>query len=127
MEFEDRLVIWAEQIVQEARDGLKRYQETGRTQMSNAIDVAKTTKSLRVFRNWLRYQKARVEFWEVRDINGKDIAERINEVIAQIERQTSGDATMNAVTRFLGYFRRALLAMDHFKQIPPATEGGERR
>jgi len=125
MQLEDQLVMWAEEIVRDARRGLKAHQDTGRTQASKAIDVAKMTDSLHVFRNWLRYQKAREEFWRVRDERGEDLALRLHEVIRRIEQISGGEETMKAVIRFLGYFRRALVAMDYLDQIPPATEGGE--
>jgi len=125
MSFEDRLVVWAEQIVNSAREGLKRHEDTGRSQASNAVDVAKTANSVRVFRNWLRYQKSREEFWQVNDTEGKDLAERVSEVVERIGRETSGDETMKAVVRFLGYFRRTLVAVDHLGQIPAATDKGE--
>jgi len=127
MRLEDKLVTWAEQIVRDMRDELKKHQDTGRTQASNAIDVAKAAQSVPVFFNWLRYQTAREDFWRVRDNNGKELALRIREAITQIERETEATETMSAVIRFLGYFRRALVALDYLDQIPPATEGGEKQ
>jgi 6-phosphofructokinase len=123
-DFEDNLVILAETIVRATRENLKQKADTGRTQVSNAISVANATESLLVFRNWLRYQKAREEFWRVSDPQREaDIAKRLEaalQEIAEIKKQAGAAETMRAVVRFLGYFRRALVAMDHFDQIPAA-------
>lgn len=146
MEFEDRLVILAEEIVEATRDSLKQKGDTGRTQVSNAINVATTTNSLFVFQNWLRYQaarEAREEFWRVSDPRHEaDIAKRINDALEEIKSKITaleemkskttsldelkskiiGAETMKAIVRFLGYFRRALVAIEYFDQIPAASK-----
>ncbi len=119
---EEQLVIWAEEIVANLQEQLRAHVDTGRTQASKAIEVAQATGSLLVFRNWLRYQRAREEFWKVGGDGGRDLAEWVHEAIGRIERETSGPDTMAAVTRFLGYFRRVLVAINHLQQIPPARE-----
>lgn len=136
MELEDRLVILAEEIVEATRDSLKQQGDTGRTQVSNAINVAITTNSLFVFQNWLRYQaarEAREEFWRVIAKRINDALEEIKNEITALEEMKSkttgleelkskiiGAETMKAIVRFLGYFRRALVAIEYFDQIPPA-------
>lgn len=122
---EDELVTRAEQIITAAYQGLKQMGEiTGRTQASNAIEVAKATNSQKVFQNWLRYQKSRESFWRIRlDGSQDDIARKVNEAVEHIASRTTGAETMRMVARFLGYFKRALVAIEHFDQIPAAKEG----
>lgn len=121
---EEKLVIRAEQIIESARDGLKRHVDTGRTQASNAIEVAKAANSIAVFRNWLRYQKSREEFWRIVEKgSGNDIASQINGVAEEIAQfKLNNEEKVKMLIRFLGYFRRALVAVEHFDQIKAANE-----
>jgi len=122
---EDKLVDAAEKIVLTAKDQLSGKAETGKTQASKAIEVAQEAKSLRVFRNWLRYQMAREDFWQTH-VESKFLAERIAEEVERIAGEAkSSEEALKAVIRFLGYFRRALVAIDHLGRIPVVTERGE--
>ncbi len=117
---DEKLVEAAEQIIVSARNKLDRHEVTGRTQLSQAIEIAKTTQSPKVFTNWLRYQKAREEFWRV-DAGDADIAKATHQTIEAIASNRSGDEAMKEIVRFLGFLRRALIAKDHFDQIPAAN------
>lgn len=141
MKLEDRLVCLAEEIVGAARNDLQGKEDSGRTQASNAISVACATDSILVFKNWLRYQRAREAFWR----GQADLAKLVNEALDQISKQVSDEVrqargesvnadqlaaeirtkTMEAVVRFLGYFRRALYAVkdDSFDKILAACGG----
>ena len=68
----DELVRQAEAIIQDcfASSGRSDGGSTGRTQLSNAIDAINQSGSVAVFRNWLRYQTAREEFWRTRGSKG---------------------------------------------------------
>jgi hypothetical protein len=116
---DEELVVSAERIIDSARKKLDRHEVTGRTQLSQAIEVAKTTQSPKVFANWLRYQKAREEFWRV-DAGEVDIAKATHQTIEAITSNRSGADAMKEIVRFLGFLRRALIAKDHFGQIPVA-------
>lgn len=116
---DEELVITAERIIFSALAGLGRHEVTGRTQLSQAIEVAKTTQSPKVFANWLRYQKAREEFWRV-DTGEADIAKATHQTIETIASNRSGEVAMKEIVRFLGFLRRALVAKDHFDQIAAA-------
>lgn len=124
---EDELVGRAEKIVLEARNKLSRGDaETGKTQASKAIEVAQEAKSLRVFYNWLRYQMAREDFWRIPLSEDKPLAQRIAEEAQWIQQKAGSlEEALKAVLRFLGYFRRALVAVEHLDRIPGATGGGE--
>jgi hypothetical protein len=121
---EDLLVARAERIVSEIKPQLVEEKDTassGKTQASKAIQVFQTSRSLRVFLNWLRYQMSREEFWQVATANNKPLGQRIAEEVERISKdaQNKEDAT-NAILRFLGYFRRALVAVNYLDNIPPA-------
>jgi hypothetical protein len=124
---DEELVIGAERIIAASLKAkeLKDHAVTGHTQVSNAIEIAKTTDSLAVFRNWLRYQKHREPFWRVKAGETSDLAGAVEQMLEQIEkknRQVGRETdTMNQAIRFLGFFKRALVAKDHFDQIPAAT------
>lgn len=122
---DERLVERAEKIVYEARAGLGRHGDSGRTQLSNAIDVAKTTQHPQVFNNWLRYQRAREEFWRISVSAGTDIAKETHQTIELITSKHTGEEAMKVVVRFLGFLRRALVAKDYFEDMPAATAKGD--
>lgn len=117
---DEELVISAEQIIYGALAGLARHEVAGRTQLSQAIEVAKTTQSPKVFANWLRYQREREDFWKV-PTGDSDIAKATHQAIGNIESKRSGAEAMKEIVRFLGFLRRAFVAKDHFKQIPAAN------
>jgi len=139
-ELDDWLVEKAERIVWEVKDRLEEHSET---QAQKAIEVAAISYgSVRLFRNWLRYQWAREssqELWSVRkDDKDRTIAEKITAAIDEIDSKVKAKApsaseqeryriTMQAAARFLGYFKRALKAVNYLDRIKPMLEGGERR
>jgi len=120
---DDDLVARAERIVLEIKPQLVKEKDTassGRTHASKAVEVFQAPGSLKVFLNWLRYQMSREEFWRVTAANNKPLAQRIAEEVQNISKgaQNNEEAT-KAVLRFLGYFRRALVALDYLDRIPP--------
>lgn len=139
-ELDDWLVEMAERIVWEAKDKLGSASES---QAQKAIEVATIAGgSIRLFRNWLRYQWAREssqELWSVKgDDKGKTIAEKIVAAIDEIDKKVKAKApsaseqeryrmTMQAAARFLGYLKRALKAVDYLDRIRPILEGGEQK
>lgn len=120
---EEQLVLLAEKIVSDLKEQLTGQEETGRTQAAKAIEVAMATDSLLVFRNWLRYQMFRLKFWRTGE-PGPELATRVEQAVDQIERQAEPSEIMGQLARFLGYFRRALMAVKYLEQIPPARERG---
>jgi len=120
---EEQLVLLAEQIVSDLKEQLEGQEETGRTQAAKAIEVAMATESLLVFRNWLRYQMFRLKFWRTGE-PGPELATRVEQAVARIEREAEPPEMMAQVARFLGYFRRALMAVQYLEQIPPARARG---
>lgn len=137
VELDDWLVEKAERIVWEVKDKLK---DPSEAQAQKAIEVAAISQgSVRLFRNWLRYQWAREssqELWSVRkDDKGRTIAEKITTTIDEIDskvkakvpsasEQERNRITMQAAARFLGYFKRALKAVNYLDRIKPILEGG---
>ncbi len=127
------LVARAEAVVKELKESLGerreagKIQETGKTQASKAIEVVRSAGSIRVFRNWLRYQMEREEFWKVPALD-KPLAQRIDEETRVIE-DSSGeqDTAVKDVILFLGYFYRSLTAINHLDKIPPALQTGGHR
>lgn len=144
MEFEDQLVQWAEDTVRSMRQRAKetiekQAKKSGRTQVSKAIEVVKQARSLPVFYSWIRYQWAREseseKFWGLETGTGNKLAEHITTRVADIKRKleettdideaTKRHKSIEATTRFLGYFRRALVAVEYIDQIPAALRGDE--
>jgi hypothetical protein len=118
----DELVQRAEKIILAAKEKLENEQETGKTQTSKAVEVAKAARSLRVFQNWLRYQMARENFWRL-PVDGRPLAQYINEEASDFEKKSeSKEAALKALVQFLGYLRRALIAVKYLDQIPPMGE-----
>jgi len=120
----DELVIEAEQIIGSLRQPLQaRGGETGRTQMSKAIDAAQQLRSFAMFLNWLRYQMAREEFWRIQSENGKTLGELVANCVSRL--QSEGKQGMEKLVLLLGFMRRALVAIEHLDRIPPQIrEGG---
>jgi len=114
----DELVRQAEAIIQDcfAASGRGDGGSTGRTQLSNAIDAINQSGSVIVFRNWLRYQTAREEFWRTRGSKGT-LAEQIDEYVQKLQRE-HGDEAARYLTYFLGFMRRTLIALRYLDQIP---------
>jgi hypothetical protein len=114
----DELVRQAEAIIQDcfASSGRSDGGSTGRTQLSNAIDAINQSGSVAVFRNWLRYQTAREEFWRTRGSKGT-LAKQIDEYVQKIQRDHPDEAA-RYLTYFLGFMRRTLIALRYLDQIP---------
>lgn len=91
---------------------------TGRTQLSNAIDaIAQARGSVEVFLNWLRYQMAREKFWCTPSKTGKMLGELIYKYAEDLQKRDPDNAAQN-LTYFLGFMRRALIAVNYLEQIP---------
>jgi hypothetical protein len=114
----DELVRQAEAIIQDcfAASGRGDGGSTGRTQLSNAIDAINQSGSVIVFRNWLRYQTAREEFWRTRGSKGT-LAEQIDEYVQKLQSDHRDEAA-RYLTHFLGFMRRTLIALRYLDQIP---------
>jgi len=114
----DELVRQAEAIIQDcfAASGRSDSGSTGRTQLSNAIDAINQSGSVVVFRNWLRYQTAREEFWRTRGSKGT-LAEQIDKYVQKLQSDHRDEAA-RYLTYFLGFMRRTLIALRYLDQIP---------
>lgn len=114
----DELVRQAEAIIQDcfAASGRGDGGSTGRTQLSNAIDAINQSGSVVVFRNWLRYQTAREEFWRTRGSKGT-LAEQIDKYVQKLQSDHRDEAA-RYLTYFLGFMRRTLIALRYLDQIP---------
>jgi hypothetical protein len=135
---QDDMVKWAEQLVIDLNlpkgDGLSK----GRTQASKALEVAQTAGSLKVFVNWLRYQAGRerpAEFWSRQTSKESSLARALTLALGTLQRRidkewsTADDqqrraVMMQAATRFMGYFRRALIGADYLGQVMLADKEG---
>jgi hypothetical protein len=114
----DELVRQAEAIIQDcfASSGRSDGGSTGRTQLSNAIDAINQSSSVVVFRNWLRYQTAREEFWRTRGSKGM-LAEQIDKYVQSLHERAPQESA-RYLTYFLGFMRRTLIALRYLDQIP---------
>lgn len=123
-DIQDLLVAEAEELVL----GLSSdNDETGKTQLSRAIDVAGTADTLRVFINWLRYQAGRErsrDFWTRPTRNGASLAEAVAQSLGLIREELSKrcekiseKTVMRATTLFLGYMRRAVVGSKFLSSI----------
>jgi len=91
---------------------------TGRTQLSNAIDAINQAQgSIEVFINWVRYQMAREEFWRTRG-KSKSLGELVCEYAEELKKRDPERAAQY-LTYFLGFMRRALVAVSYLDKIPP--------
>jgi len=149
---QDEMVKQAEKLVIELNLSKGEGLSKGRTQASKALEVAQSAGSLRVFINWLRYQAGRErpndKFWSKENKHEKDgqkkdkkeisLAEAVAYELGRLQQKVGqkliGDSAQNevimqAVTRFLGYFRRALIGADYLNEIQlaelPNTEEGK--
>lgn len=120
----DLLVIKAEQIVSEIpQEKLKA--DSGKTQMSNAIDVAQSTKSIAVFRNWLRYQSERQaakDFWTLSTKTGT-VAKVVANFASELSKEPDQHKAIYKLVLFLGFMRRAVVAHKQLSTIAPFIEG----
>ncbi|MFN3690526.1 MAG: hypothetical protein ACK4UU_06350 [Fimbriimonadales bacterium] len=123
------LVRKAEEIVEECfgQGGRGGGSSTGRTQLSNAIDAINQSRgSIEVFLNWLRYQMAREDFWRARNRQGKMLGELIARYADELQRRDPELAAHNT-TLFLGFMRRALIALSYLDQIPAQVKEASNR
>jgi len=129
-DLQDAMVRRAEQLVLDLNLSTGEGVLKGKTQASKALEVAQTAGSLPVFVNWLRYQAGRersADFWtkqagkhSLARALAEDLGWLQKEVGARLpgtDRKQQSDATMRAATRFLGYFRRALIGADYLDKI----------
>jgi hypothetical protein len=120
------LVVEAEKIISDCfgTGGSASAGSTGRTQLSNAIDAINQAQgSIEVFINWLRYQTARENFWRTRGKNGT-LSEQVYKYAEALGTRDSENAAQN-LTYFLGFLRRALVAINYLDKIPAQLRGGE--
>lgn len=136
---QDEMVQRAEQIVIDLNLSPDVGLSVGRTQASKALEVAQTAGSLKVFVNWLRYQAGRersAEFWSHQAGSQSSLAkaltlelgklqQRIAELWPTADERQRRAATMQATTRFLGYFRRALIGAKYLKDVMLPEQGGK--
>jgi hypothetical protein len=134
-DLQDELVLRAERLVNELGFKGADVAESGKTQASKALEVAQSAGSLPVFLNWVRYQAGReksADFWR-RSAGRQDLARALSGELLWIQKQVHdqlGDlpkaeqdvATMRAVVRFLGYFRRALIGAKYLQIAEPQPE-----
>jgi hypothetical protein len=122
----DRLVQKAEEIVSriEKKD---KIEESGKTQMSNAIDVVQSAKSFAVFKNWLRYQAVRQssrDFWTLSSGNDT-VCKRVANYAQTLSGEPDSEMAIERLILFLGFMRRALVAHKELKTIEPFLPGGK--
>lgn len=134
---QDDMVERAERLVRELSLRKGEGAKSGKNQASRALEVAQSAGSLSVFINWLRYQAGRErigDFWtksiETKRANRQEryLAKEMSDELVWLRKQIltllAGDdkvkqdrVTMRATTRFLGYFRRALIGADYLDDI----------
>ncbi|GIV06139.1 MAG: hypothetical protein KatS3mg016_1714 [Fimbriimonadales bacterium] len=120
------LVVRAEAIINDCfgTGGSASAGSTGRTQLSNAIDAINQAQGcIELFINWLRYQMSREDFWRTRGKNGS-LGEQVYKYAEELRKRDSKNAAQN-LTYFLGFLRRALVAMNYLDKIPAQLRGGE--
>jgi len=127
---QDEMVQRAERLVRDLNLSREEGVEKGKTQASKALEVAQTAGSLTVFINWLRYQAGRESsalFWTKaagKQTLARALTSELNwlqsQVTSEMSQQSKAEqqqAVMRAVTRFLGYFRRALIGARFLSEI----------
>jgi hypothetical protein len=116
-------------------DGLSK----GRTQASKALEVAQSAGSLKVFVNWLRYQAGRersADFWSRKTGSESSLARALTLELGKLQTaidehwqaadsQQRRAAMMQVATRFMGYFRRALIGADYLADVMLADKEGK--
>lgn len=121
----DELVQKAEAIVSKM-EKKEKISESGKTQMSNAIDVVRAVNSIAVFRNWLRYQSVRQgsqDFWTLSTGQGT-VASQVASFAKQLEEQNGHEIAIAKLILFLGFMRRAVVAYQQLDTIRPFFTGG---
>lgn len=130
-DLQDDMVLRAERLVHslklEANEGF----DKGKTQASKALEVAQSAGSLTVFINWLRYQAGREPssmFWTKAAGNQPTLALALSDELKWLQSEVARkmpeaskaeqrQVVMRAATRFLGYFRRALVGAKYLDEI----------
>lgn len=129
-ELQDEMVQRAEKLVRNLNLPADEGVEKGKTQASKALEVAQTAGTLTVFINWLRYQAGRESsalFW-TKSAGQQSLAKALTSELNWLQGQVTGKMTgqskveqqqvvMRAATRFLGYFRRALIGVKFLDEI----------
>lgn len=123
----DELVYKAEEIASQLRQNL-RDSESGRTQMSKAIEAAVQSRSIPLFINWVRYQTAREkhgeEFWRT-PLQGGSLGELVANFATRLqESEPDTERALQKLSLFLGFLRRCLIAIDHLDKIPAQLKRG---
>lgn len=123
------LVRKAEEMVEECfgQGGRGGGGSTGRTQLSNAIDAINQARgSIEVFLNWLRYQMSREEFWRASNRQGKMLGKLITHYANELQKRDPEHAAHH-LTHFLGFMRRAFVALNYLDQIPAQVKEASNR
>lgn len=121
--------------IEDSEKDKDKNREKGKTQVSKALEVLQTAGSLPVFVNWLRYQAGRehsAELW-TKSAGQRSLAKALaddlgwiqNEVQARLPdlpKAAQNAATIRAATRFLGYFRRAMIGAAYLNDIQIASK-----
>lgn len=123
--------------IEDSEKDKDKNREKGKTQVSKALEVLQTAGSLPVFVNWLRYQAGREadqkeKFW-TKSAGQRSLAKALaddlgwiqNEVQARLPdlpKAAQNAATIRAATRFLGYFRRAMIGAAYLNDIQIASK-----
>lgn len=126
-QIQDELVLRAEKLVAARAQAI----DVGKTQMSRAVATASAPGvTPRVFINWLRCQAAREkdrsQFWTLQSDSRKSLAEEVADQIDWIVQQPDLPNKTEAITRFLGYMRRALVGAEWLDVIRLTGDGGTR-
>lgn len=111
----EEMVKKAEEMVQQLRgvsDG-----DEGKSQLSRAQDVAYESPGVRVFVNWLNYQRARSaskSFWAL-DCDKTNIGDHVVKFALDLDKQgeLSQEEKSRCLARFLGYLKRAFVAREY--------------
>ncbi|RDV83585.1 hypothetical protein [Ammonifex thiophilus] len=113
-EINEELVLKAEDIVKKIKGRVGKSDDMGSSQLSRAIEVARSAKSFKVFDNWMAYQASRPQsskFWKE-----LGLIEHIREVMRSLEKdERLPDKAMKveALVRLLGFLRRAFIGRDY--------------
>ncbi|ACX52118.1 hypothetical protein Adeg_0983 [Ammonifex degensii KC4] len=113
-EINEELVVKAEEIVKKIKGRVGKSDDTGRSQLSRAIEVARSAKSFKVFNNWMAYQASRPQsskFWK--ELGLIDHIRGVMQSLEKDERLPDKAAKVEALVRFLGFFRRAFIGRDY--------------
>lgn len=128
---QDDMVLRAENLVRSLKVDKNQGVDLGKTQASKALEVVQSAGSLSVFINWLRYQAGRESsavFWTKPTGSRPTLAQALTDELRWLQSQVTQKmpqaskaeqqrVVMRAATRFMGYFRRALVGAGYLDQI----------